>query len=129
MRTQQATHQSQVVLRLPAQERGENREAPLTPLPVPAARPRGKAPSPVPGTGAVSPSPVPKKPPSKLTKWCMSPLPLCEVITRRSGLRLLAASWAPCEGGGGGGDLAGMILPKVLPLETGRRPGEARALT
>lgn len=62
-----------------------------------------------------------------LTRWCISPLPLCEVMTRRSGLRLLVAScvlW-----GGGGGDLAGMILPKVLPLETGRRPGEARALT
>lgn len=29
----------------------------------------------------------------RLTKWCMSPLPLCEVMTRRSGLRLLAASW------------------------------------
>lgn len=62
-----------------------------------------------------------------LTKWCISPFPLCDVITRRSGLRLLVGScvlW-----GGGGGDLAGMILPKLLPLDTGRRPGEALALT
>lgn len=62
-----------------------------------------------------------------LTKWCIKPLPLCEVITRRSGLRLLLASWVLCDGGGG--DLAGMILPKLLPLDTGRSPGEALALT
>lgn len=62
-----------------------------------------------------------------LTKWCISPFPLCEVITRKSGLRLLVASCVLWEGGGG--DLAGMILPKLLPLETGRRPGEALALT
>lgn len=49
------------------------------------------------------------------------------MITRKSGLRLLAASCVPWEGGGG--DLAGMILPRLLPLETGRRPGEALALT
>lgn len=99
----------------------------------PAARARRAPPrqSSLPGTrhGGREPLTRPQKSPNQLTKWCMSPLPLCEVITRRSGLRLLAASWAPCEGGGGGGDLAGMILPKVLPLETGRRPGEARALT
>lgn len=62
-----------------------------------------------------------------LTKWCINPFPLCEVITRKSGLRLLVASCVLCEGGGG--DLAGMILPKLLPLDTGRSPGEALALT
>lgn len=49
------------------------------------------------------------------------------MITRKSGLRLLLASCVLCEGGGG--DLAGMILPKLLPLDTGRSPGEALALT
>lgn len=48
-------------------------------------------------------------------------------MTRRSGLRLGAPSWALWLGGGG--DLAGMTLFKLLPLATGRRPGEARALT
>lgn len=30
--------------------------------------------------------------------------------------------------GGGGGDLAGTTFPRLLPLETVRRPGEALAL-
>lgn len=50
--------------------------------------------------------------------------PPCEVMTRRSGLRLLAI-WGL---GGGGGDLAGTTFPRLLPLETVRRPGEALAL-
>lgn len=55
---------------------------------------------------------------------CMRLFPPCEVITRRSGLRLLTI-WGL---GGGGGDLAGTTFPKLLPLETVRRPGEALAL-
>lgn len=50
--------------------------------------------------------------------------PPCEVITRRSGLRLLTI-WGL---GGGGGDFAGTTFPRLLPLETVRRPGEALAL-
>lgn len=50
--------------------------------------------------------------------------PPCEVMTRRSGLRLLTI-WGL---GGGGGDLAGTSFPRLLPLETVRRPGEALAL-
>lgn len=50
--------------------------------------------------------------------------PPCEVMTRRSGLRLLTI-WGL---GGGGGDLAGTTFPRLLPLETVRRPGEALAL-
>lgn len=50
--------------------------------------------------------------------------PPCEVMTRRSGLRLLAI-WGL---GGGGGDLARTTFPRLLPLETVSRPGEARAL-
>lgn len=55
---------------------------------------------------------------------CMRLFPPCEVMTRRSGLRLLAI-WGL---GGGGGDLARTTFPRLLPLETVRRPGEARAL-
>lgn len=55
---------------------------------------------------------------------CMRLFPPCEVMTRRSGLRLLTI-WGL---GGGGGDLAGTTFPRLLPLETVRRPGEALAL-
>lgn len=55
---------------------------------------------------------------------CIRLFPPCEVMTRRSGLRLLTI-WGL---GGGGGDLAGATFPRLLPLETVRRPGEALAL-
>lgn len=55
---------------------------------------------------------------------CMRLFPPCEVMTRRSGLRLLTI-WGL---GGGGGDLARTTFPRLLPLETVSRPGEARAL-
>lgn len=54
---------------------------------------------------------------------CMRLFPPCEVMTRRSGLRLLI-----CGLGGGGGDLAGTTFPRLLLLETVSRPGEALAL-
>lgn len=62
-----------------------------------------------------------------LFKWCINPFPPWDVMTLRSGLRLGAPSWALWVGGGG--DLAGTTLFKLLPLATGSRPGEARALT
>lgn len=55
---------------------------------------------------------------------CMRLFPPCEVMTRRSGLRLLTI-WGL---GGGGGDLARTTFPRLLPFETVRRPGEALAL-
>lgn len=55
---------------------------------------------------------------------CMRLFPPCEVMTRRSGLRLLTI-WGL---GGGGGDLARTTFPKLLPFETVRSPGEALAL-
>ena len=55
---------------------------------------------------------------------CMRLFPPCEVMTRRSGLRLFTI-WGL---GGGGEDLAGTTFPRLLPLETVRRPGEALAL-
>lgn len=54
---------------------------------------------------------------------CMRLLPLCEVMTLRSGLRLLTI-WGPGEGE----DLARTTFPRLLPLDTERRPGEALAL-
>lgn len=55
---------------------------------------------------------------------CMRLFPPCEVMTRRSGLRL----WTIWGLGGGGGDLAKTTFPKLLPFETVRSPGEALAL-
>ena len=55
---------------------------------------------------------------------CMRLFPPCEVMTRRSGLRLFTI-WGL---GGGGEDLAGTTFPRLLPLETVRSPGEALAL-
>lgn len=58
----------------------------------------------------------------------MRPFPPWEVMTRRSGLRMLVARGLLCWGGGGG-DFAGTAFPRLFPLETGRRFGEALALT
>lgn len=60
---------------------------------------------------------------SALLTSCMRPFPLCEVMTLRSGLRLLTIC-VPGEGG----DFARTTFPKLLPLDTERRPGEALAL-
>lgn len=54
---------------------------------------------------------------------CIRLLSLCEVMTLRSGFRLLTI-W----GLGGGGDFARTTFPRLLPLDTERRPGEALAL-
>lgn len=54
-------------------------------------------------------------------------MPLVEggMTTRRSGLRPPIPMFPP----GGGGDLLGMILPRLLPLGVPRRPGEPLGLT
>lgn len=62
---------------------------------------------------------------SVLTSGGIIPLLDGGITTLRSGLRLPIPMFPP----GGGGDLAGMTLPKPLPLAVLRRPGEPLELT
>lgn len=101
--------------------------APPLPAPAPCPRPALRPPA-VSWEDVTARSPAPSPPAGPpLTKWCINPFPPWDVMTLRSGLRLGAPSWALWVGGGG--DLAGTTLFKLLPLATGSRPGEARALT